>query len=85
VGKARSVTRTKFPGGTKPRRDDDTVAAQRRARRCEKNWRVKTTDEGVLALEPGRDFEQVFEGGADPFWSAVEYAAARLRGDVPDD
>lgn len=79
------VTRTRFPGGERrrPRRDDDVAARERIMSRLDHNWRVKTIDTGqVLALEPGREHEQVFEGGPDPFWEAVTFAAACLRGDT---
>jgi hypothetical protein len=32
-----------------------------------------------LAIEPNREYEHVFEGGSDPYWDAVEYAAKELR------
>lgn len=85
MGKARGVTRTRFPGGERrrPKRDHDTVARDRHKHRLENNWRIVRTEDGeVLALEPGRDFEQTFEGGPDPFWDAVEYAARCLRGEA---
>lgn len=43
------------------------------------NWRVKTEDGEVLAIEPDREHEHVFEGGADPLMAAIEFAAKRLR------
>ena len=43
------------------------------------NWRVLCHHGEVVAVEPDREFEHVFEGGADPFWQAVEYAAKQLR------
>lgn len=43
------------------------------------NWRVGTQDGEVVAVEPNRDFEQVFDGGPDPFWDAVEFAAKKIR------
>ena len=82
MGKHRGVTRTRFPGQAKPRRDDDRVAQERIEARLGANWRIKTVDEGVLAMEPGREHEQVFEGGRDPFWAAVQYAARCLRGEI---
>lgn len=49
------------------------------------NWRIKLLDNGsVLALEPGREYENIFEGGPDPFWEAVEFAAAELRKEQVD-
>lgn len=45
------------------------------------NWRVLRYrgDGDVVAIEPNRDYEHVFEGGRDPYWEAVQYAAKRLR------
>lgn len=43
------------------------------------NWRVLCHGKEVVAVEPNREFEHVFEGGPDPFWAAVEYAAKQLR------
>jgi len=43
------------------------------------NWRVKMEAGEVLAIEPNREFEHTFEGGADPFMEALEYAAKQLR------
>lgn len=43
------------------------------------NWRVCMEDGHVLAIEPNRQFEHVFEGGSDDYWAAVEYAAKQLR------
>ncbi|URC18181.1 hypothetical protein SEA_ZENTENO07_80 [Mycobacterium phage Zenteno07] len=85
MGKTRGVTRTRFPGGERRRpkhRRIEQMGDYQRAR-VEKNWRIVRTEDGeLLALEPGRDYEQTFEGGPDPFWDAVEYAAACLRGEV---
>ncbi|AXN53347.1 hypothetical protein PBI_THONKO_76 [Mycobacterium phage Thonko] len=89
MGKHRGVTRTRFPGGERrrPRRDNEVVARERKAAKVERNWRVKRIETGeVLAFEPGGEYEQVFDSGADPFWQAVEFAAACLRGErSPDD
>lgn len=85
TGKSRAVTRTRFPGGERrrPKHDHDTVARERILARLDHNWRVKVIDGGqVIAKEPGREHEQVFEGGPDPFWDAVTFAAACLRGEV---
>lgn len=46
------------------------------------NWRVKQLDHCVMAFEPDGEHEQVFDKGKDPFWDAVEYAAACLRGEI---
>ena len=44
------------------------------------NWIVRRNPTGeVVAVEPNRDFEEVFEGGDDPYWDAIEYAATQLR------
>lgn len=43
------------------------------------NWRVGTQGNDVVAVEPNREFEHVFEGGKDPFMEALEYAARQLR------
>lgn len=52
----------------------------RRAARTSTNWRIIHPVGGdIIALEPGREFENVFTGGPDPFWEAVQYAAAELR------
>lgn len=49
------------------------------------NWRIYCRADGkVLALEPGREYENIFEGGPDPFWEAVEFAAAELRKENAD-
>lgn len=53
--------------------------APTRKAREKKNWRVLCHHGEVVAVEPNRDYEQVFEGGTDPFWDAVEYAAKQLR------
>lgn len=51
-----------------------------RQARLDTNWRVKLiSPTRVLALEPGRDYENIFEGGDDPFWEAVMFAAAEIR------
>ena len=85
TGKSRAVTRTRFPGGEQRRpkhRRIEQMSDYQQAR-LEHNWRVKCLDTGeVLAFEPGREHEQVFEGGPDPFWDAVTCAAACLRGEV---
>lgn len=85
MSRTRGATRTRFPGGEgcRPKRSSDAVTHERARARLKHNWRIiHPDDEPVLALEPGRDFEQVFEGGLDPFWEAVEYAAACLRGEA---
>lgn len=43
------------------------------------NWRVVRSGNIVLAIEPNREYENTFTGGADPFMAALEYAAAELR------
>lgn len=43
------------------------------------NWRVSVEGGEVIAVEPNRDFEHVFQGGPDPFMEALEFAAERLR------
>lgn len=51
-----------------------------RQTRLDTNWRVKPLSPSrVLALEPGREYENIFEGGDDPFWEAVTFAAAEIR------
>lgn len=42
------------------------------------NWRVGRDGADVVAVEPNRDYEHVFDG-ADPFGEALEYAAEQLR------
>lgn len=42
------------------------------------NWRVRSERGEVVAIEPDREHEHVFEG-ADPFMDALEYAAKQLR------
>jgi hypothetical protein len=54
-----------------------TVSKARQRNRT--NWRVSREDGEVIAVEPNRDFEHVFEGGADPFMEALEFAAKQLR------
>ncbi len=43
------------------------------------NWKVQIQAGQVVAIEPNREFEHVFEGGSDDYWAAVEYAAKQLR------
>jgi hypothetical protein len=44
------------------------------------NWIVRRLSaREVVAIEPNRDYEEVFEGGSDPFEEALEYAAAQIR------
>lgn len=43
------------------------------------NWRVGVSGGEVIAVEPNREFEHVFDGGGDPFMEALEYAAKQLR------
>lgn len=44
------------------------------------NWRVHRTKDGdIVAVEPNREFESVFDGGKDPFMEALEYAAKKIR------
>ena len=51
-----------------------------RQSRLDTNWRVKLiSPTRVLALEPGRDYKNLFEGGDVPFWEAVMFAAAEIR------
>lgn len=51
-----------------------------RQARLDTNWRVKLiSPTRVLALEPGREYENIFEGGDDPFWEAVMFAASEIR------
>lgn len=60
--------------------DRKAIAAAARQARVENNWRVKQLSPTlVLALEPGREYENLFEGGDDPYWEAVTHAAAELR------
>lgn len=47
--------------------------------RDKRNWRVETSSGEVVAVEPERTHEHVFQGGDDPFWQAVEFAAKQLR------
>lgn len=44
------------------------------------NWKVSCEHGEVVAIEPNREFEHVFEGGKDPLMEALEYAAKQLRG-----
>jgi hypothetical protein len=46
--------------------------------RVKSNWRVRSEAGEVLAIEPDREHEHVFEG-SDPFMDALEYAAKQLR------
>ena len=60
--------------------DRKTPSSALRQTRLNTNWRVKQLSPSlVLALEPGRDYENIFEGGDDPFWEAVTFAAAEIR------
>lgn len=43
------------------------------------NWRVGTDGGDVVAVEPNRDYEHVFDGQEDPFMAALEYAAKQIR------
>lgn len=47
--------------------------------RTSHNWVVKRDGDTVIAIEPNRSYENVFEGGADPFGEALKYAAAELK------
>ena len=74
------------PRGRRQPRPKPVDGAKLRAQRLENNWRIKHTDDGeILALEPGREHEQVFEGGDDPYWDAVQFAAKCLRGEQEPD
>lgn len=42
------------------------------------NWRVRREDGEVLAIEPNREYEHVFDGD-DPYTDALEFAAEQLR------
>jgi hypothetical protein len=70
-------------------RPGDRQRAQARASRevAHTNWRViRYRGSGeVVAIEPNRDYEHIFDGGVDPFWDAVEFAAAELRKGVGND
>lgn len=80
MGKHRSTVKTKRR--PRPRRDTDAVAHERQRARVEHNWRVTRIEGEVVALEPGREYEQVFDLGTDPFWDAVTFAAKCLRGEA---
>lgn len=80
MGKHRSAVKTKRR--PRPCRDTNEVAAERRQARLEQNWRITRIEDEVVALEPGREYEQVFDLGADPFWDAVQFAARCLRGEA---
>lgn len=57
----------------------------RRKQRTHKNWRVVHEPGGdIVAVEPNRDYEHVFEGGKDPYMEALEYAAQQLRKELAD-
>lgn len=47
------------------------------------NWLVRLEAGEVVAIEPNREYEHCFTGGADPFWEAVLFAAAELRKGKP--
>lgn len=49
-----------------------------RKTRTKRNWRVTTERGEVLAIEPNREFENVFSG-PDPLMEALEYAAKKIR------
>lgn len=54
--------------------------SSRRADGACTNWRVTRYGSGeIVAIEPNRDYEHTFEGGEDPYWEAVQYAAEQLR------
>ena len=59
-----------------PKRGGETTSMRRKV---SLNWRVTVERGQVLAIEPDKDFEHVFEGGGDPFWAAVEFAAAQIK------
>lgn len=48
-------------------------------RKVSLNWRVVIEHGQVLAIEPGKDFEHVFEGGVDPYGQALEFAASKIK------
>ena len=56
-------------------------------RRPHTSWIVRRNygSGDVVAIEPNREFEHVFEGGKDPYQEALEFAAAELRKDLEDD
>ena len=63
-------------GSVVARRDN-----QRRAREAV-NWQVQWCGETMAkAVEPGGDVEVVFQGMVHPYDAALDYAAARLRGE----
>lgn len=43
------------------------------------NWMVRRDGGDVVAVEPDREHEHVFEGGLDDFGAALNFAAAELR------
>lgn len=59
-----------------PKRRGETASMPRKV---SLNWRVVVEHGQVLAIEPGKDFEHVFEGGIDDYWTAVEFAASQIK------
>lgn len=47
------------------------------------NWRVISRGKQAIAIEPNKEFENIFEGGDDPLLAALEYAAAELKKGMP--
>lgn len=65
-------------GAVHQRADREGAIRPVRKPRDKVNWRVGTQAGEVVAIEPNRDFEHVFEGD-DPFMAAIEYAAKQIR------
>lgn len=64
------------------RKGEEGTVRKPRTREQRTNWRVNTLPNGeIVAVEPNREFEHVFEDDfADPLMAALEYAAKQLRG-----
>lgn len=76
MGKNRGVTKTRLPG-PRPRRP--RVVAHLPS---PDNWAVQWCGPTMAkVVEPGGDKEWVFSGQPYPYDAAIEFAAARLRGD----
>jgi hypothetical protein len=63
---------------------DDRIGKTSPMRRPLTNWIVKRDGDRVIAVEPSREYENVFDGGDDPFSAALDFAAAQLRKELDD-
>lgn len=70
--------------GAVVRQPDHRVGKKNTLCRPHTNWIVRRDGDTVIAVEPSREHENVFDGGDDPFMVALEFAAAQLRKELDD-